>query len=133
MKTLAHVLIAGFAALALCASALAQVPALQHDPFVRPAIGGFAPPPPPGPARPGATGVAPARPKLQLHAVLVAGSDSLANVDGVMVRIGESVQGYRLVEVTDRTAVLEKNNAKVTLTLRAKGEGAPVMKREDGK
>ena len=125
-------LLAGAALLAFCAAALAQRPMLQHDPFLRPAIVGFAAAPSPAGGL-GAGANAQSRPRLQLNAVLAAGSDSIANVDGVMVRIGESVQGYRLVAVNDRSAVFEKNNARVTLTLRAgpKGDGTPPRMRTD--
>jgi hypothetical protein len=130
MKRLA----AAIGALALCAPALAEGPVLQHDPFARPAIAGFAAARPAAAFAPApAAASVQAGPRLKLNAVLAAGSDSIANVDGVMVRIGESVQGYRLVAVSDRSAVFEKNNAKVTLTLRGagKGEGAPRMKTDD--
>ena len=48
---------------------------------------------------------------------MVAGANSMANVDGVMVRLGDSFQGYRLIAVHDRSAVFEKNNAKFTLAV----------------
>ena len=54
---------------------------------------------------------------IVLNAVLVSGADSLANVNGTVVRIGELVQGYRLVEVHDRSAVFEKNNLRFTLDM----------------
>ena len=99
--------------------AFAQSHTLQHDPFARAVIGamsGLRSPTPAAPASQRAAPVAP--PKLSLNAVLVAGAHSMANVDGVMVRVGESVQGYRLLEVQDRSAVFEKNNAKFTVGLR---------------
>jgi hypothetical protein len=105
---------------ALAPSALGQARVLQHDPFVRPTLGAL-------PAAAAVSG-APARrvpaapegkPKISLHAVLVAGPYSMANIDGVMVRLGESVQGYRLLAVHDRSAVFEKNNAKFTLGIGA--------------
>ena len=128
-------LVAGSVLLALSAAALAEGPALQHDPFMRPAILGFAAVSRPEGAPAFGTAGSQARPRLQLNAVLVAGSESIANVDGVMVRVGDSVQGYRLVAVSDRSAVLEKNNARVTLTLRAgpKGDGAPRMNTDGAK
>ena len=100
---------------ALASPALGQGRALQHDPFVRPAVGLL-----PGnastAAAPGRLKAAPeGKPKLNLQAVLVAGPHSIANVDGVMVRVGESVNGYRLLEVAHRSAVFEKNGAKFTL------------------
>lgn len=100
---------------ALAPAAMGQGRALQHDPFARPALGAI-------PANAGAG--APSRraqaapavaPKLNLQAVLVAGPHSIANVDGVMVRVGDAIQGYRLVEVQHRSAVFEKNGARFTL------------------
>jgi hypothetical protein len=103
----------GFSALAL--PVLGQGRVLQHDPFVRPAVGLV-----PGNAASAATAgrvkAAPeGKPKLNLQAVLVAGSHSIANVDGVMVRVGETINGYRLLEVEHRSAVFEKNGVKFTL------------------
>ena len=101
-----------------CGAAFAQTRVLQHDPFSRPALGGL-------PNMQGGGQAVPTRraesatpaPKLKLHAVLVAGSNSIANVDGVMIRVGDSVQGYRLVAVEDRSAVFEKNNTRFTLQI----------------
>jgi hypothetical protein len=102
-----------FTALAL--PALGQGRALQHDPFVRPAVG-LVPGNASSTAAPGRLKTLPeAKPKLNLQAVLVAGAHSIANVDGVMVRVGESINGYRLLEVEHRSAVFEKNGAKFTL------------------
>jgi hypothetical protein len=128
-------LIAGAGALAVCAAAAGQGALLQHDPFVRPAIGGFGPPRNPAAAAPRPAAPGEPRPRFQLNAVLAAGSNSIANVDGVMVRVGESVQGYRLVAVQDRSAVFEKNNARHTLTLQggAKGEAAPRMNQDEAR
>ena len=95
--------------------ALGQNRALQHDPFVRPSVG-LVPDNAPSAASAGRVKAAPeGKPKLNLQAVLVAGSHSIANVDGVMVRVGESINGYRLLQVEHRSAVFEKNGAKFTL------------------
>ena len=110
------------AALVLAAVLVALAPgvrgqgrSLQHDPFARPALGVI-------PANASADAAsrraqaAPAlKPRFNLQAVLVAGPQSIANVDGVMVRMGDAIQGYRLVEVQDRSAVFEKNGARFTL------------------
>ena len=102
-----------FTAIAL--PAIGQGRALQHDPFVRPAVG-LVPGNAPSAVTAGRGKAAPeGKPKLNLQAVLVAGSHSIANVDGVMVRVGESINGYRLLEVEHRSAVFEKNGAKFTL------------------
>lgn len=96
--------------------AFCQGRTLQHDPFARPSLGGL-----PQRAAPGGRAAVPAAatPKraLNVHAVMVAGSASMANVDGVMVRVGDYVQGYRLVAVEDRGAVFEKNKAQFRVPL----------------
>lgn len=102
----------GFSALAL--PAMGQGRALQHDPFVRPAVG-LVPANASSAAAGGVKAAPEGKPKLSLQAVLVAGPQSIANVDGVMVRVGESINGYRLLEVEHRSAVFEKNGAKFTL------------------
>jgi hypothetical protein len=102
-----------FTALAL--PVLGQGRALQHDPFVRPAVG-LVPGNASSVAQPARVKAAPeGKPRLNLQAVLVAGPQSIANVDGVMLRVGESIDGYRLLEVQHRSAVFEKNGAKFTL------------------
>lgn len=58
----------------------------------------------------------------QLRAVMVAGPDSMVNVDGAMVRIGEELRGYRLVEVRDGEAVFAKGGKRFTVAMRG---GAP--------
>jgi hypothetical protein len=96
----------------LASGVLAQGRPLQHDPFARPMLGAM----PANASAATASRRAPAlRPKLNLQAVLVAGPNSIANVDGVMLRVGDAIQGYRLVEVEHRSAVFEKNGDRFTL------------------
>ena len=96
---------------------LSQAAKLQHDPFARPALSGLQQARQPEPRGNGkATAAAPA-PKLKLLAVMAAGPDSIANVDGVMVRIGDEVNGYRLVEVHERYAVFEKNKTRFSVSI----------------
>ncbi len=58
----------------------------------------------------------------QLRAVMAAGPDSMVNVDGAMVRIGEEIRGYRLVEVRDGEAVFAKGGKRLAVAMRG---GAP--------
>jgi len=97
--------------------AFAEGRALQHDPFARPSFGAL--PNAAAPAgRPGAARAAiDPKPALNLQAVMVAGPASMANVDGVMVRVGDTVRGYRLLAVHDRGAVFEKNKAQFIVPL----------------
>ncbi len=97
--------------------ARAQAAGLRHDVFGRPALEN------PQHARtvPGQTDAVedtapPWNPELR--AVIVAGRNSLANVDGALVRIGGEIDGYRLTEVREREAVFVKGKKRHTLALR---------------
>lgn len=100
----------------------AQADALKHDPFARPAFL-KATPPAAAQARDHAGAGKGALPepewKPELAAVMVAGPKSVVSIDGAMVRIGEEINGHRLVEVHEQTAVFVKNRKRVTLSLRA--------------
>lgn len=48
---------------------------------------------------------------------MVAGQASMANVDGVLVTLGEQLDGFTLVEVHERSAVFEKETVRRVLTL----------------
>jgi len=102
-------------------SAIGQARTLQHDPFARPILGPLPPAGAPGAPARRVQGAPAPKPKINLQAVLVAGPNSIANVDGFLVRVGESVHGYRLLAVQDRSAVFEKNNAKFTLSIGTNG------------
>lgn len=61
---------------------------------------------------------------LQLRAVMTAGPESLANVDGKIVGIGEEIEGYTLVSVENEKAVFSKHGKLITLTLKQEAENA---------
>jgi len=94
---------------------------LRHDPFARPALTSLQRGSKGGPAGSGKAAAAEPGRRLNLQAVMMAGPKSIANVDGMMVRIGEEVHGYRLVAVHERQAVFEKNNKRFTLFIRSDG------------
>ena len=101
---------------ALAAGAAAQP--LRHDPFARPRLG----PAPASGAAPGAAAPAEADPwRPVLRAVMQAGRDSVVNVDGRLVAIGETIDGYRLVKVEDARAVFSKDGRRTTLTMHDAG------------
>lgn len=90
----------------------------RRDPFAAPAL------PPPAPAAspryagapPAPPGPPPAPPPVpELRAVLAAGSASLANIDGKLLALGEEVDGYRLIEVGDDSAVLARGRRRLRL------------------
>ncbi len=105
-------------------SSFSQGEKLQHDPFARPALAGLQHASRPGPARNGEPTAASTR-RLKLQAVMVAGPKSIANVDGTMVRIGDQIYGYRLVEVHERGAVFEKNKARFVVSIRSDAAQTP--------
>ncbi len=55
--------------------------------------------------------------KLKLKATLVAGQDSMANVEGVLLKLGESIKGYRLLQVRKGEAVFEKNGEVIVISM----------------
>lgn len=99
----------------------AQADALKHDPFARPAVLKATPPPAAQPRDNAGVGKG-ALPepawKPELAAVMVAGPKSAVSINGAIVRIGEEIDGHRLVEVHEQTAVFVKNRKRVTLSLR---------------
>jgi hypothetical protein len=108
----------------LCLPAYAQAQSLRHDVFARPSLESMQP------ARPAPEpSAAPADLKPDwnpgLRAVIVAGRESMANVDGTILRIGQKIDGYRLAEVREHEVVFVKNKHRYTLTLAdIKGPGA---------
>ena len=54
---------------------------------------------------------------MDLRATVVAGSRSQANIGGVIVGLGEGVNGYRLAEVHARSVVLEQNGTRKELLI----------------
>lgn len=62
-----------------------------------------------------------------LHAVLAAGQNSVANLDGKVIAIGEQHKGYRLLSVVEDAAIFRYNGNDVTLRLQSNA----VLERED--
>lgn len=115
MRSIAAALVVS---LLLAGAALAEgetQPNLRFDPFVKPELG----------ARAAGSAYPAAREKqwsLVLTATLVAGERSLANLGGVVLGIGEEINGYRLVEVRAWEAVFEHGEEQVVLPVMAHGE-----------
>ena len=101
----------------LCCLACAQAGELRHDVFARPALAPVAPAPPERVrSDEGPTGHKPAW-NPTVRALIAAGRDSLANVEGTILRIGWEIDGYRLVEVREREVVFVKGRQRYTLAL----------------
>lgn len=52
-----------------------------------------------------------------LRAVLKNSKGGVVNVDGVIVTLGDSFNGYRLVKVSERSAIFAHGSSRATLTL----------------
>ncbi len=82
--------------------------ALQRNPFNRPALLQ-------GVARNSADDANDG--EMILRATLVAGENSTANINGKFIRIGETINGYKLVFVAEGKAVFQKDGSPVTLAV----------------
>jgi hypothetical protein len=86
--------------------------ALRFDPFERPDLDTIARAADPSDARPSDDEWAPV-----LSATLDSGAESLANLGGVVLKIGEETHGYRLKEVRLWEAVFDRNGVSVVLAV----------------
>ena len=48
---------------------------------------------------------------------MVAGKNSLITLDGVIMKLDEEIEGYRLVQVKDHEAVFKKGKKRIVLTM----------------
>jgi hypothetical protein len=54
---------------------------------------------------------------MVLRSVVKAGKNSLVNVDGKIIAMGEKLEGYKLVQVGNAEAVFENNGRRQTLKM----------------
>lgn len=54
---------------------------------------------------------------INLRATLSSDKHSIANVDGVMVFVGDKIKGYELIAVEEGSATFSKNGKKITLNV----------------
>lgn len=88
-------------------------PALRYDPFEQPGFLGT-----PGDTRTSSGPVADAGPNMELRSILESGSESVVNLNGQIMMIGDSFKGYQLVDVGKQSATFIKDGAKIKLGLR---------------
>jgi len=99
--------------LACCSGFLSAAPDLKLDPFARPNLvenqagSGFD-------QSPETKGVVF---EPGLRGTMRSPRGSMANIDGEIIRIGEDFQGFRLLRVTDRSAVFEKFGKEYAVTM----------------
>ena len=100
-------------AVCLCSQASADV-LLKHDPFARPLLPASLPN---NPASINAVAEEEDPWNPQLIAVMVSGKNSLVNLDGVILRVGEEKDGYRFMQASDHEAVFKKGNKRIVLNM----------------
>ncbi|WP_107852719.1 hypothetical protein [Oceanimonas marisflavi] len=93
----------------LSAFSLADTGMPSRDPFVRPQAG-LQSRTAPKPVAPG--------PTFTLRALLMAGDASLANVDGIILAIGDVHEGYRLISVSQEETLFEKGSNRYRVFLK---------------
>ena len=108
MKRLLSIVLLSGLALPLGAHVGAQelaVGVLRFDPFAEPDL-----------ERPSVEAARKRRWSPELRATLAAGPQSMANLGGTILNIGDEAHGYRLIEVGEGDAIFLKGNARVVLT-----------------
>lgn len=98
------------ALLLLLATTAVSAELLSRDPFQPPAE--FT-------AAPGKPGQAPLAAGVQprIRGILLAGDQSLVNLGGELIGIGETANGYRLLQVGEAHAVFQRGDEVITLNL----------------
>lgn len=109
LKTSASILVIVLALVTVPALA-SDAPQLEHNPFARPAAAAAARSGP-GPVLSELTAEA----GVLLNATLVSQDGRLANVAGRIIRPGDEVDGYRLLEVFEDRAIFVKGTKKTTV------------------
>ncbi len=94
----------------LMAGSPAMADKLRRDPFQEPAD--FI-------AQADAPGVTPAAPgsRPQIFGILAAGGESLVNLGGEIMAVGEEAGGYQLLEVAEEHAVFRRGDEIITIAL----------------
>lgn len=90
------------------------VPVLKHDPFAEPVLRNMTQ------SSPEAANSKPVErgPWIpELTSTLRAGKNSMVIVNEKVVKLGEKIEGYKLIEVKERSAVFVKNGRKTRLSL----------------
>jgi hypothetical protein len=54
---------------------------------------------------------------MRLRGIMRANSNSVANIDGEIISIGQQIQGYTLISVQQRYIVLDRDGKQITLSI----------------
>jgi len=104
-------LLAGLLPQPVCHASDLDTMMLQINPFLRPALEAVLPDSEKTTAdtEPGGN--------MQLRGTMLAGSNSLANIDGSIIGIGQQVYGYTLISVQQRHVMLDRNGTQMMLSI----------------
>jgi hypothetical protein len=91
------------------AGAEPTLPQLANNPFKRPASAAL--------ERQAQEAAAAPAWKPTLRALVAAGNSSLANVDGTIVALGEKIEGYRLVQVSEHEVVFQRGPERLVVAM----------------
>jgi hypothetical protein len=122
---LAFLVVAAGAACA-CPAVAGDAPTLANDPFVRPQLVEHQEP---------ATAAEAAAPPLELRAILFAGDASRVDIGGRIVRVGEEIDGFTLISVSEDGALFERGGRSIRIALpehgAASSDAAPEEESDD--
>ena len=60
---------------------------------------------------------------MQLRGIMLANSNSVVNIDGEIIAIGQQIHGYTLISVKQRHIVLDRNGTQITLSIDNESSG----------
>lgn len=90
-----------------CSASAAEPPPLANNPFARP--------PSASTLDTGRVDQNRSASGINLLATMVSSTDRLANVGGRIIRQGDEINGYRLLQIHENRAVFERNNTQLTV------------------
>ena len=108
---LALLLLSGMLPQAICYASDAEPTILQTNPFLRPTHGEV------NSGNSNSTLNKTPVGSMRLRGIMRANSNSVANIDGEIISIGQQIQGYTLISVQQRHIVLERSGTQITLSI----------------
>ena len=104
-------LLSGMLPQAICYASDAEPTILQTNPFLRPTHGEV------NSGNSNSTLNKTPVGSMRLRGIMRANSNSVANIDGEIISIGQQIQGYTLISIQQRHIVLDRNGTQVTLSI----------------
>jgi hypothetical protein len=109
--TIVLLLLAGMLLQVICYASDAEPTMLQTNPFLRPTLEVIN-----SGSSNSTVNKAPVG-SMRLRGIMRANSNSVANIDGEIISIGQQIQGYTLITVQQRHIVLDRNGMLITLSI----------------